>query len=89
MSIKHNSINHTLTIFEQNHTVLPFPDRDANKLTNETTSFEMDDFNNIISNLSVNNNSADNAVSNFISLLFYATNNNYSLTFLFYIDMDY
>ena len=90
MSIKRNSINHTLTMFEQNHTVPLFPDRDANKLTNETTSFEMDDFNNTISDLlSVDNSSSDNAVSNFISLLFFATNNNYFLAFLFYIDMDY
>lgn len=90
MSIKRNSINHTLTIFEQNHTVPFLSDRGADKLTNETTLFEMDDFNNTISNLlSVNDSSSDNSVSNFILLLFYSTNNNYSLIFLFYTDMDY
>ncbi|XP_060825226.1 ATP-binding cassette subfamily C member 4-like isoform X2 [Bombus pascuorum] len=59
--ITRNSINHTVQLSEQNHTV-PFSiDGDTNKSTNETALLEMDDFNSTISKLfPLKNESFDN-----------------------------
>ncbi|XP_071865797.1 ATP-binding cassette sub-family C member 4 isoform X2 [Bombus fervidus] len=59
--IKRNSINHTVQLSEQNHTVPFSVDGDTNKSTNETALLEMDDFNSTISKLfPLKNESFDN-----------------------------
>ncbi|XP_033343952.1 multidrug resistance-associated protein 4-like isoform X1 [Bombus vosnesenskii] len=59
--IKRNSINHTVQLSEQNHTVPFSADGDTNKSINETTLLEMDDFNSTISKLyPLKNESFDN-----------------------------
>lgn len=83
--IKRNSINHTVQLSEQNHTVPFFADGDTNKSMNETTLLEMDDFNSTISKLyPLKNESFDNIVSNFTLLLFHLRNSDESY-FLFYM----
>lgn len=83
MRIKRNSINHTVQLSEQSHTVPFSANGDTNKSTNET--LEMDDFNNTISKLfPLKNESFDNIVSNFTLLLFHLRNSDESY-FLFYM----
>ncbi|XP_012172204.1 ATP-binding cassette sub-family C member 4 isoform X2 [Bombus terrestris] len=61
MRIKRNSINHTVQLSEQSHTVPFSANGDTNKSTNETALLEMDDFNNTISKLfPLKNESFDN-----------------------------
>lgn len=78
-----NNNNHTLQILKQN-----ISDRNINQLTNETFALEANDFTTPTFLTSLENNSFDNSVSNFILLSSIARNDNYSY-FLFLIDMEY
>lgn len=85
MHIKYNiNNNYTLQILKQNLTTSLSFDGDIDKLMNKTFSFEIDNFNDTISNFStLENNSFDNSVSIFIMIYFNLRNNSY-FSFILY-----